>query len=610
MTGGRIVATGEPAEILRHHVRRHPGRCSMKRSRSSRSSRRRWRLRRCRSRPASAGRTPDAAAADDSRRSAATAPAASATPVKIEIYEPTIPIPAVPQAEFDLGYTKVKADSAARKGRASWLWPGDAVGEGLKTFFDQLGLPPQLGENGYPVQVNSQYPSGEAQAGQRAVPRHRDDARRAGEGKTVAPGRLLPRLRRRRRRRRRAGRQGRRRRYARRSRAAGRPGLPSTTSPTSSALARRSPRLGRRSPAATREPPRADGDAADDSADAGATPTPASSRRAVARSSTSTGYVADSQSASRRHAGHHDLAVRARRRPAARRPGHPVRHHARPSSRTSDGTTGTSPAAGPTRHDDHRRPGPSRFGPEGFVAAGQPGAIPGLPDDPTAALAAARHHAAAAQADVQGRRRQGLRHRRGADRHDRHSRRSTPVLDAAPARHDPRPGPVPARGRRSSRACSGAIGNLSPKIVVTLGYATTAVDTVQGIADPDRPCPTTTRPASRRTSRRRRRRPAATGGGAAGGGAGLGGGTAPRRAGAATPAADAATARSPTPALAGSGLPPLFSIPGAAALRRHRAARCSAGSYLRKARRPRPRRRRLLLRTASTSGLPDLRKVQ
>ena len=38
------------------------------------------------------------------------------------------------------------------------MWPGDAVGEGFKTFVEQLGLPPELGANGYPVQVNSQFP--------------------------------------------------------------------------------------------------------------------------------------------------------------------------------------------------------------------------------------------------------------------------------------------------------------------------------------------------------------------------------------------------------------------------------------------------------------------
>lgn len=86
---------------------------------------------------------------------------ATAAPVRIEIYEPTIPIPANPQLELVLGYSTVEADSGSSQGRASWLWPGDSVGEGLKTFVEQVGLPPQLGENGYPVQVNASQPSGD-----------------------------------------------------------------------------------------------------------------------------------------------------------------------------------------------------------------------------------------------------------------------------------------------------------------------------------------------------------------------------------------------------------------------------------------------------------------
>src|SRR6478735_1350486 len=87
--------------------------------------------------------------------------AATAAPVRIEIYEPTIPIPADPQLGLVLGYSTVEADSGSSEGRASWLWPGDSVGEGLKTFVEQLGLPTQVGENGYPVQVNAGQPSGE-----------------------------------------------------------------------------------------------------------------------------------------------------------------------------------------------------------------------------------------------------------------------------------------------------------------------------------------------------------------------------------------------------------------------------------------------------------------
>lgn len=94
----------------------------------------------------------------------------SASPVKMEFYEPTIPIPANPQFELEMGYTKVEADSGSSLGRASWLWPGDPVGEGAKTFGEQLNLPPQLFENGYPVQVNSGQPSGEPQQADEPFP--------------------------------------------------------------------------------------------------------------------------------------------------------------------------------------------------------------------------------------------------------------------------------------------------------------------------------------------------------------------------------------------------------------------------------------------------------
>lgn len=82
-----------------------------------------------------------------------------AAPVHLEVYEPSLPIPSSPQLEVMLAYSKAKADSGTSSGRASWLWPGDPVGEGLKTFGEQLGLPPQLFAGGYPVQVNAVYPS-------------------------------------------------------------------------------------------------------------------------------------------------------------------------------------------------------------------------------------------------------------------------------------------------------------------------------------------------------------------------------------------------------------------------------------------------------------------
>jgi len=98
----------------------------------------------------------------------------TATPVYVEIYEPTIPIPATPQAELQFGYTKVVGDSSSSRGRASFLWPGDAVGEGAKTIVENLGLPPEISgpiaEQGYPVQVNSGFPSGEPGEAQEPIP--------------------------------------------------------------------------------------------------------------------------------------------------------------------------------------------------------------------------------------------------------------------------------------------------------------------------------------------------------------------------------------------------------------------------------------------------------
>ncbi len=84
---------------------------------------------------------------------------ATATPLRIEIYEPTIPIPNEPQAELNLAFTQTKASSGpSASGRASYLWPGAPVGEGFKTIVEQFGLPAELGKAGYPVQVNAQYP--------------------------------------------------------------------------------------------------------------------------------------------------------------------------------------------------------------------------------------------------------------------------------------------------------------------------------------------------------------------------------------------------------------------------------------------------------------------
>jgi hypothetical protein len=98
----------------------------------------------------------------------------TATPVFVELYEPTVPIPANPQFDASFGYTKVVADSSSSRGRASFLWPGDAVGEGAKTILENLDLPPEIvapiAEQGYPVQVNSGYPSGAAGEANEPIP--------------------------------------------------------------------------------------------------------------------------------------------------------------------------------------------------------------------------------------------------------------------------------------------------------------------------------------------------------------------------------------------------------------------------------------------------------
>ncbi len=85
---------------------------------------------------------------------------ATATPLRVALYEPVVPVPSDPQAELDIAYTKaVSATGPSATGRASWLWPGDAVGEGCKTFVELLGAGATgLCKDGYPVQVNARTP--------------------------------------------------------------------------------------------------------------------------------------------------------------------------------------------------------------------------------------------------------------------------------------------------------------------------------------------------------------------------------------------------------------------------------------------------------------------
>ncbi|HSJ22860.1 MAG TPA: choice-of-anchor P family protein [Nocardioidaceae bacterium] len=114
---------------------------------------------------------------------------ATATPLKIEIYEPVIPIPASPQAELEIAYTKVEAASGPTgRGLASWLWPGDPIGQGCKTFVEQLGLGDTgLCADGYPVQVNSRTPGEQSEQSDEPFPGSlmRTSADRKGVRSTV-----------------------------------------------------------------------------------------------------------------------------------------------------------------------------------------------------------------------------------------------------------------------------------------------------------------------------------------------------------------------------------------------------------------------------------------
>ncbi len=78
--------------------------------------------------------------------------AASASVVHIEMYEPTIPIPASPQGDFSIGFSSATTESGTARATASYLWPGSVIGDG----FDQLTNQPGTS---YPVQVNSKYPA-------------------------------------------------------------------------------------------------------------------------------------------------------------------------------------------------------------------------------------------------------------------------------------------------------------------------------------------------------------------------------------------------------------------------------------------------------------------
>jgi hypothetical protein len=493
---------------------------------------------------------------------------ATAAPVRIEIYEPTIPIPANPQLQVELAYTKVEADSGSSVGRASWLWPGDPVGEGMKTFVEQLGLPPQLGENGYPVQVNSGQPSGEPEQADEPFP-GMVMRTSASDTKTIAQTGFSP-----------DGNVG----DGEESddEAGGTPGLPGLPGvpglPGTELLEQFGQAITGGLTTAAEEPE-------DGPAPGGAPGLPPELAALVdveGYTSSSQNVVTDGKVVTTARSALGDVSLL----------GGVIRLDGVVSTSTSssDGakgaTTGRTVLGGLTIAGQE-----FSFGPDGFVAAGQGGDVPALPAEATDALAQLGIAFELTKPDrtVKGDQAASAVSGLVIDIDVAVLRKQ---LDALPL--DDLIGALP-NDPPELKSTLQTIAGLGPRVVVTLGVASTQVDTVQGLDVP------TDVPDNDPGA-------ADAGGGAGGTGGSTPAGTAPSADAPATPPGeDAAAGDLPPAELTGSGLPPLYSIPGAI-LVGGIALAAVGGSWLRKA-------GVLALGGGAScshgldSGLPDLRKA-